>query len=205
MIDTINDFTFEESSEVLAAARPMADRLRRLKRLGRRVGIPAVYVNDNFGRWRSDFRKVVAHCEAARGRDVIRRLRPDALDYFVLKPRHSGFFSTTLDLLLQHFEARTLILTGLLTDICVLFTAQDAYVRGYKVVVPPDCVVARTPADDRRALTHMRRTIKADTTRSTELDLRRLTARTAAALAPPAAPPPAPRRSGRARSRPGRS
>lgn len=172
VIDAINDFTFEGAREVLAGARPMAGRIRRLKSLARRVGVPTVYVNDNFGRWRSDFRKLVAHCggTTARGRDVTRRLRPDARDYFVLKPRHSGFFSTTLDLLLQHFEARTLILTGLLTDICVLFTAQDAYMRGYQLIVPADCVVARTPADHTRALTHMRRTLKADTRRSTRLD-----------------------------------
>ena len=173
IIDAINDFNFEGAGLVLAGARPMAERIRRLKRLARRAGIPAVYVNDNFGRWRSDFRKVVAHCgsASARGREVTRRLRPDALDYFVLKPRHSGFFSTTLELLLEHFEARTLILTGLLTDICVLFTAQDAYMRGYALTVPPDCVVGRTPADHAWALVHMRRTLKADTRSSTALDL----------------------------------
>ena len=111
-------------------------------------------------------------------RVLFRRLRPDARAYFVLKPRHSGFFSTTLELLLEHFEARTLILTGLLTDICVLFTAQDAYMRGYELVVPPDCVVGRTPTDHTRALAHMRRTLKADMRDSIELDLARL-ARTA--------------------------
>ena len=176
VIDAINDFTFEGARAVLAGARPMAGRIRRLKTRARRAGIPTVYVNDNFGRWRSDFRKLVAHCggASARGREVTRRLRPDGRDYFVLKPRHSGFFSTTLDLLLQHLEARTLILTGLLTDICVLFTAQDAYMRGYRLIVPPDCAVARTPADHTRALTHMRRTLKADTRCAGALDLRAL-------------------------------
>ncbi len=180
VIDAINDFTFEDAREVLAGAGPMAERIRRLKGRARRARVPVVYVNDNFGRWRSDFRRVVAHCgrRASPGRVVTRRLRPDARDYFVLKPRHSGFFSTTLELLLEHFEARTLILTGLLTDICVLFTAQDAYMRGYELVVPPDCVVGRTPTDHTRALAHMRRTLKADTRDSTALDLAGL-ARTA--------------------------
>jgi len=180
IIDAINDFTFDGAREVLAGAQPMADRISRLKSRARRAGLPAVYVNDNFGRWRSDFRRVVAHCgsRSARGRDVVRRLHPDARDYFVLKPRHSGFFSTTLGLLLEHFEASTLILTGLLTDICVLFTAQDAYMRGYGLVVPADCVVGRTPADHRRALAHMQRTLRADTGVSTALDLGKL-ARTA--------------------------
>ena len=101
-------------------------------------------------------------------------LKPDRLDYFVLKPKHSGFYSTTLELLLEHFHATTLVLTGLLTDSCILFTAQDGYVRGYDLVVPRDCVAARTPADGRRALAQMRRVMRADTLPSTRLDLRRM-------------------------------
>ena len=173
MIDTINDFTFEESEPVLAAAHSMAGRIHRLKRIAGRLGIPTIYVNDNFGRWRSDFRTLVAHCLAtrARGRAITRRLHPTRRDYFVLKPKHSGFYSTTLDLLLEHLGARTLILTGLLTDSCVLFTAQDAYQRGYALLVPEDCVVARTADDQRRALAHMSRTLQADTRPSLTLNL----------------------------------
>ena len=107
-------------------------------------------------------------------RAVTRLLRPDRRDYFVLKPKHSGFYSTTLELLLEHFRARTLILTGLLADSCILFTAQDAHMRGYDVVVPPDCVAARAAADSHRALEQMRRALKADTRASTALDLKRL-------------------------------
>ena len=179
VIDAINDFAFEEGRQVLRCAGAMAERIHRLKRLARRGGIPAVYVNDNFGRWRSDFRTLVAHClrPRARGRAVTRLLRPDRLDYFVLKPKHSGFYSTTLDLLLEHFGARALILTGLLADSCVLFTAQDAYMRGYEVVVPSDCVAARGPEDRRRALAQMRRALRADTRASSALDLRALVKR----------------------------
>jgi nicotinamidase-related amidase len=174
VIDAINDFTFEEGGQVLASALPMARRIRRLKRLARRVGIPTVYVNDNFGKWRSDFRSLISHCLQARSRAVTRLLRPDRRDYFVLKPKHSGFYSTTLELLLEHFRARTLILTGLLADSCILFTAQDAHMRGYDVIVPPDCVAARAAADSHRALEQMRRALKADTRASTALDLKRL-------------------------------
>jgi nicotinamidase-related amidase len=173
VIDAINDFTFEEGSQVLADARPVAERIQRLKRRTRRVGIPTVYVNDNFGRWRSDFRALISHClrSAAPGRSVTRLLRPDRLDYFVLKPKHSAFYSTALELLLEHFQARTLILTGLLADSCILATAQDAYMRGYQLLVPVDCVAARAPEDRRRALALMRRTLHADTRTSTILDL----------------------------------
>jgi nicotinamidase-related amidase len=174
VIDAINDFTFPESRPVLAAALPMARRIRALKERAARTGIATVYVNDNFGKWRSDFRTVVAHCLRGPGRGVTRLLRPERQDYFVLKPKHSGFYSTTLEVLLEHLDARTLILTGLLADSCILFTAHDAYMRGYGVAVPSDCVAARTGADSRRALIQMRRTVSADTRISTALDLERL-------------------------------
>jgi nicotinamidase-related amidase len=174
VIDAINDFDFEEGQAVLAAARPMARRIRRLKQRAGRAGIPTVYVNDNFGRWRSDFRTLVRHCLRAQGRAVTRLLRPDRRDYFVLKPKHSGFYSTTLELLLEHLQARTLILTGLLADSCILITAQDAFIRGYDVVVARDCVAARAPADHRRALVQMRRALRADTRPAAAIDLQAL-------------------------------
>jgi nicotinamidase-related amidase len=93
---------------------------------------------------------------------VVRALRPDHRDYFILKPKHSAFFSTPLDILLEHLGARTLILTGLLADSCILFTAQDAHVRGYRVVVPSDCVAARSPEDHRRAMAQLERGMDAD-------------------------------------------
>src|SRR5262245_26200086 len=200
IIDAINDFTFVEGRDVLVHALPMASRVRRLKTAARRLAIPTVYVNDNFGRWRSDFRTVVSHCarRGSPGRQVTRLLRPDARDYFVLKPKHSGFFSTTLDLLLEHLEARALIVCGLLADVCVLFTAQDAYMRGYRLLVPADCVVARRPADRARALAHMRRALGADTRPSTRLALDAV--RRAAQPAGPARSRPAHRPAPRART-----
>ena len=174
LVDLINDFRFEEGGEVLDCARATVPRIHRLKMRAARAGIPVVYVNDNFGRWRSDFLKLIAHCSSvrARGGEVVRRLRPGARDYFILKPKHSGFYATALDLLLQHLGAGTLIVTGLLADSCVLVTAQDARMRGYRVVVPPDCLVARTPADHARALEQLRRQgTDADTRPSPALDL----------------------------------
>jgi nicotinamidase-related amidase len=179
IVDVINDFRFEEGRATLEAALPMAERIRALKRRARRAAVPSIYVNDNFGRWRSDFRSLVARCLRAgsRASRVAKSLRPHGTDYFVLKPRHSAFFSTPLELLLEHLGARSLILTGLLTDSCILFTAQDAYLRGYKIVVPHDCVCARTPQDQRRALDHLRRALKADVRASHEINLGRPTTR----------------------------
>ncbi|HEY7203207.1 MAG TPA: isochorismatase family cysteine hydrolase [Methylomirabilota bacterium] len=176
VIDAINDFDFEDGRPVLADALPVARRIRRLKQVARRAGIATVYVTDNFGRWRSDFRTLVAHClrAGARGRAMTRLLRPDRRDYFVLKPKHSAFHSTALDLLLDHLGARTLILTGLLADSCILLTAHEAHMRGYHVVVPEDCVAARRPEDRRQALAVMRRALDADTRPAEALDVKAL-------------------------------
>jgi nicotinamidase-related amidase len=133
-------------------------------------------VNDNFGRWRSDFRRIVNHCldDDVRGRPVVEQLLPDENDYFVLKPKHSGFYNTTLDLLLEHLQAKTLVITGMATDACVLFTAADAYMRDFRVIVPRDCVTALTPAVHRTALNQMRTTIKAEIVDSRRIDFAKL-------------------------------
>jgi nicotinamidase-related amidase len=175
LIDVINDLEFDGGDALLAQALPMADRLAALKRRSALAGIPAVYVNDNFGRWRSDLRALLAHCrrDGVRGKPLVERLLPDAEDYFVIKPKHSGFFSTTLDLLLGYLRAHTLILTGLTADNCVLFTASDAYLRDFHLVVPPDCVASIDPRHTEQALVHMRRVLKAELTPSATLDLSR--------------------------------
>jgi nicotinamidase-related amidase len=102
LIDVINDLAFDGSEDLVAQAEPMVGRLSALKRRATAAGIPTIYINDNFGQWRSDFRKTVAHCtsRSSPGRRVSRRLRPTSRDYFVLKPKHSGFYDTTLDTLL---------------------------------------------------------------------------------------------------------
>lgn len=176
IIDTINDLEFEEGDALLSHALPMAERIAALKRRAREAGIPTVYVNDNFGHWQSDFNTQVRHCleDGVRGEPIVRQLTPEEDDYFVLKPKHSGFFSTTLELLLLHLNARTLILTGLAADICVLFTANDAYMRDYGLVVPADCVASNTPEQNRQALEQMQRVLKAEITPAEELDLERL-------------------------------
>jgi nicotinamidase-related amidase len=179
LIDVIDAMDFEGADELLEHALPMARRIADIKKRARAARIPVVYVNDNFGRWQSDFRGVLEHCldKTVPGRSIATLLEPDANDYFVLKPKHSGFFSTTLDILLTYLGARALILTGLTGNICVLFTAHDAFLRDYHLVVPSDCVASITKADNDYALRQIRDVLKADTTPSTDLDLDELKSR----------------------------
>src|SRR5688572_5057173 len=138
IIDLVSDFEFEDGEQVFRAALPVARSIRRLKERARAAGIPTIYVNDNFGRWRSDFRELVRHClqDGVRGAEVVRLIEPEPDDYFILKPKHSGFFATALETLLAYIGVDTVILTGVSTHQCVLFTANDAYVRDLHIIVP---------------------------------------------------------------------
>jgi nicotinamidase-related amidase len=173
LIDVINDLSFEGSDALLKNALPAARRIKELKTRVKRAGFPSVYVNDNFGRWQSDFQKLLAHClnDDTCGKPIVELLKPDDDDYFVLKPKHSGFFSTTLDVLLDYLRAETLILTGFATNICVLFTANDAYMRDFHLCVPRDCVASNTPEENEHALTQIEKVLKADIRESIGLPL----------------------------------
>jgi nicotinamidase-related amidase len=175
LIDVINDLDFPEANQLLRFARPMARKLLRLKERAKKAGIPVIYVNDNFGRWQSDFRRQVEHClrESSRGHEIVSLLRPEEDDYFVLKPKHSGFFSTTLETLLRYLGSHTLIITGIAGNFCVLFTANDAYMRDYDLIIPSDCTVSNTAEENREALALMRKFLKADTRLSSKLRLPR--------------------------------
>ena len=107
LIDVVNDFEFEGGDELLRLALPVGKAIARLKKTAKQAGIPAIYVNDNFGKWQSDLNKIVSHCTGAgvRGKPFVELLLPDEDDYFVLKPKHSGFFSTTLDLFSSTLES----------------------------------------------------------------------------------------------------
>jgi nicotinamidase-related amidase len=175
IIDMISDFEFEDGQRLFRNALPAARNIVRLKKRARAARIPTIYVNDNFGQWRSDFRQLVHRClnEDVRGEPVARLLMPDDQDYFVLKPANSGFFSTPLQTLLQLVGVETLVLTGVSSHQCILFTAADAYVRNYRLVVPRDCVAAGGAKDNELALRYFKMVLKADVRTSSRVRLTR--------------------------------
>jgi nicotinamidase-related amidase len=178
MIDVINALDFDHGPQLLEHALPMARNIAALKRRAKEAGIPAVYANDNFGRWQSDLNQVLDHVlhDGVPGRPLAEILHPAKDDYFVLKPKHSGFYSTQLDILLAYLGVSTVIITGIQANICVLFTANDAYMRDYALVVPSDCVASTDPAEAKHALEQMRVVLKARVARSRDLDLEELIA-----------------------------
>jgi nicotinamidase-related amidase len=177
LIDVINALDFPRSGRLLRYALPAARHIARLKARARKAGVPVIYVNDNFGRWRSDFKAHVHHCleNDTKGGPIVRLLMPDDEDYFVLKPKHSGFYSTSLDILLEYLGAKTLILAGFAGNLCVLYTANDAYMRDFSLVVPRDCIASETREANDYALTQMKNHLRADIRQAARISFTRLT------------------------------
>lgn len=171
LIDVVNDF--EGVADLAVQAQSAAEAIKPLCAQARVNDVPIVYVNDNFALWHSDRAQIVEHCRRpeSNGRAIVALLEPERHDYFVIKPRYSGFYATTLPVLLPQLGATRLIVTGFATDICVLFTATDAYMREYDLWIPADCVAANTAERSRASLRHMARILKAETRPSGELEL----------------------------------
>jgi nicotinamidase-related amidase len=163
IVDVINDLDFPEAKQLARFIPGLAEKIARLKRRAKAARVPVIYVNDNFGRWRSDFRALIEHCREGKARALIEKLYPEQDDYFVLKPKHSGFFSSTLETLLRYLGVRRLIVTGIAGNFCVLFTANDAYMRDYELTIPSDCVISNTAKENKEALRLMKRYLKAET------------------------------------------
>lgn len=171
LVDFINLFDFDGAEALAKRAVPAARNAAKLRQRAADAGIPCIYANDNFGQWRSEFSRVVEECRKRGGeaREIAELLAPGPNDYSILKPRHSAFYGTPLEFLLEELEAGALVIAGLSTDMCVSATAQDAYVRKFKLWVPSDCVAADTEEHEQQALDHMRRTMKADIRPSTDV------------------------------------
>jgi nicotinamidase-related amidase len=173
LVDVINDLEFPDNRYLVQQCGVLADRISKLKQRCRSLSIPTVYVNDNRGRWRSDVREVIKQCrrKGAAGQKLVSLLLPQNDDYVVLKPKHSAFFATPLELILQYLGASTIIVAGITTNACVLISAGEIFLREYRLVVPSDCVAALTEVAQTQALTLMKDNFDALTTPSTELDL----------------------------------
>lgn len=182
LIDLINDYSYPGGDKLLKHTRAIAPNILHLRAAAREARVPTIYVNDNFGHWQSDFNKVLRHCLAddVPGCDITCQLRPAEDDYFVLKPKHSGFYSTSLDILLDYLQAQTLVLAGIAGDSCVLFTANDAYMRDFRLLIPGDCIASQDSDENQRILEQMERVLKADIRPAADIDFQQLAALKAA-------------------------
>jgi nicotinamidase-related amidase len=168
LVDFINPMNFPGAQRLLPGALAAAQATARLKsRLAAR-GVTAIYANDNYGVWQSDFKELVKACQALPGvrGEIASLLAPGEGDLTLLKPLHSAFHSTPLDHLLHQLQAQRLIVVGLATDMCVHLTAMDAYMQGYAVWVPRDCTAAESERSKSTALAQMARVFKCSVRKS---------------------------------------
>jgi nicotinamidase-related amidase len=163
LVDFMNPLDFPEGGRLAAKALGAARRTATLRQRAGRRNIPVIYANDHFGHWNHDFRQVISVC-ISRGpssRALVETLAPRAEDYFVLKPRHSAFFGTPLEFLLDELGVKRLVITGLVTEYCVLFTAHDAYIRKFALWVPADCVASASSTRKSTTLRHLQNVLRA--------------------------------------------
>lgn len=170
IIDVVNHFRFPGGKALLARAEAIVDPVLALRAAVENAGGPIIYVNDNFGEWHSDRARLIEQVLAG-GNEVIRRLMPRDTDYFIIKPQFSGFHATNLPALLRELGIDRLILTGVATDICILFTAADAHMRGFGIWIPEDAVAAENDARGAWALEIMVNAMTAETRSTRALHL----------------------------------
>ncbi len=155
IVDMLNDFCKEGGSMVLKEGEEIYGSIANLIAEGRKHGCPIIYINDchRAGKYDKEFEKRAPHCiDGTWGAEVIEELTPLEEDYCIKKRRFSGFFQTDLDLVLRELGVKTVVVTGVVTNICVRSTCHDAFFLGYQVVVPEDCVRATGPREQESTL-----------------------------------------------------
>lgn len=153
IIDMVNDFADPDGALFVPSAREIISRVADLARMARKRGLPVLHVKDTHEPDDQEFENWPPHAvEGTWGARVIEQLEPSESDYVVEKKRFSAFFETGLDGLLEDLGVSHLVLTGTVTNICILATAIDALMRGYEVTVPSDAVAGLEEEHHRSAL-----------------------------------------------------
>lgn len=157
IVDVVNAFDFVGATALLRQSIRMAPSLERLRDRAEAARCPVIYCNDNFGEWRSDLNALAARCTAddRPGREFVRRVAPKSDEYFILKPKHSAFYETALESLLEYLKVRRVVVCGIAGDGCVHSTATDAHIREFEALVAADATASQTPQRNRNALQHL--------------------------------------------------
>ncbi|MEG9297077.1 isochorismatase family cysteine hydrolase [Mangrovibacillus sp. Mu-81] len=172
IIDMINTFDFTGGDDLLNHTKKIVEPINHLKKKAKNADVPVIYVNDNYGLWQDNMDDIIKVCKEGKGRSIIEKIHPDKDEYFIVKPKHSCFFGTQLEILLHQLDVNHLMLTGIAGDICVLFTANDAYMREYGVSIPIDCIASESKKDNDSAIHIIKKTINADLRDSSEAELK---------------------------------
>jgi nicotinamidase-related amidase len=162
IIDVINNFEFEHGKILAEKTVKIVNPLKVLKNYFKEKQLPIIYVNDHYNLWQANLDKIIEHCQNPLSATILEEVKPDDDDYFLIKPKHSAFYGTALNTLLHQLHVNTLVITGIAGNICVLFTANDAYMREYQLIIPRDCTASVDEQDHTLALTMMKNVLKAE-------------------------------------------
>ncbi|GAI68207.1 unnamed protein product [marine sediment metagenome] len=161
VMEMLKDFVERGAPLEVPSARKILPKVKLRIEEARKKGIPVVYICDAHRAQDEEFKRWPAHAIlGTKGAEVVEELKPQKTDFVVKKRRYSGFLGTDLDLLLKELKVEKLHLTGVLTNICVFFTAAEAAMRGYKVVVYRDSVAALSEKDHKFALDQLDQVLK---------------------------------------------
>lgn len=162
-IDLINDFHFDRGDKLVTHTEEIVPHILKLKDFAVSNSLPIIYVNDHFGLWQAGSQQLIDHCTNERSKNVINAIKPNKEDYFLIKPQHSAFYQTPLESLLTDLGKTNLIVSGVAGDICILFTAKDAYTYQYSLHIPENCIASNEKQGNDYALYIMRSVMKANT------------------------------------------
>ncbi|HWD64777.1 MAG TPA: isochorismatase family cysteine hydrolase [Solirubrobacteraceae bacterium] len=159
--DMLNPYEHEDAEPLMESAREVVPVVSSLVADARQRDIPVVYVNDNQQDWTAGRHELVQRALDGRDRSLIEPITPPDDAPFVVKARHSVFYQTQLEYMLGQFEIKRLVLAGQVTEQCILYSALDAYVRHFEVVIPRDAVAHIDPDLADAALRMMERNMRA--------------------------------------------
>jgi nicotinamidase-related amidase len=140
VIDMINTYDHEDAERLRASAEEVVPVIGALLERARDASAPVIYVNDNFGQWRSDQRALVENAIGSEHGSLVEPIAPNEDAMFVVKARHSIFYETPLDYLLDQEGVDEVVMVGQATEQCILYSALDAHIRHIPVIVPRDAV-----------------------------------------------------------------
>jgi nicotinamidase-related amidase len=171
VVDMLNTYEHADAEELIRSVREVLPNIASLIERARTENVEVIYVNDNYGAWNQGRSELVERASAGPHGDLIEPIVPNDDTAFVVKARHSIFFETPLEYLLRTGEIRRLVLVGQVTEQCILYSALDAYIRHFEVVVPPDAVAAIHADLHKAALEMMRINMDADLTPAADVRL----------------------------------
>jgi nicotinamidase-related amidase len=169
VVDMVQTYDFDDAERLVNNVERIVDPLRDLIQRAKRDADRVIYVNDNFGDWHSERQRLVETALATEHAKLVEAIKPDDDATFIVKARHSIFYGTPLDYMLDMEGIEQIVLTGQVTEQCILYSALDAHVRSRPTVVPRDCVAHIDDDLAKAALKMMERNMDAEVVESSDV------------------------------------